>query len=76
MPGSARADPASPCACARPGRAADARPCSERQRQAATGSNKQQREPSTMQFEVRALSPENRIIALVVDAQDEAGARA
>ncbi|MDN7752395.1 type II secretion system F family protein [Burkholderia gladioli] len=29
-----------------------------------------------MQFEVRALSPENRIIALVVDAQDEAGARA
>ncbi|MBI0326725.1 type II secretion system F family protein [Burkholderia plantarii] len=28
-----------------------------------------------MQFEVRALSPENRIIALVVDAQDEAGAR-
>ncbi|TCK37124.1 type II secretion system protein F (GspF) [Paraburkholderia sp. BL8N3] len=29
-----------------------------------------------MQYEVRALSPENRIIALVVDAQDEAGARA
>lgn len=29
-----------------------------------------------MQFEVRALSPENRIIALIVDAQDEAGARA
>jgi general secretion pathway protein F len=29
-----------------------------------------------MQFEVRALSPENRIIALVVDAQDEARARA
>jgi general secretion pathway protein F len=29
-----------------------------------------------MQFEVRALSPENRIIALVVDARDEAGARA
>jgi general secretion pathway protein F len=29
-----------------------------------------------MQSEVRALSPENRIIALVVDAQDEAGARA
>ncbi|AJK44670.1 type II secretion system F family protein [Burkholderia plantarii] len=28
-----------------------------------------------MQYEVRALSPENRIIALVVDAQDEAGAR-
>lgn len=28
-----------------------------------------------MQFEVRALSPENRIVALVVDAQDEAGAR-
>jgi general secretion pathway protein F len=29
-----------------------------------------------MQYEVSALSPENRIIALVVDAQDEAGARA
>jgi general secretion pathway protein F len=29
-----------------------------------------------MQFEVKALSPENRLIALVVDAQDEAGARA
>ncbi|MBN3759278.1 type II secretion system F family protein [Burkholderia sp. Ac-20365] len=29
-----------------------------------------------MQFEVRAVSPENRIITLVVDAQDEAGARA
>jgi general secretion pathway protein F len=28
-----------------------------------------------MQFEVRALSPENRILSLVVDAQDEAGAR-
>ncbi|AUT75948.1 type II secretion system F family protein [Paraburkholderia hospita] len=29
-----------------------------------------------MQYEVKALSPENEIIALVVDAQDEAGARA
>jgi general secretion pathway protein F len=29
-----------------------------------------------MQYEVRALSPENRIIALVVDAQDEVDARA
>jgi general secretion pathway protein F len=29
-----------------------------------------------MQFEVRALSPENQIITLVVDAQDEEGARA
>ncbi|MFP3555501.1 type II secretion system F family protein [Paraburkholderia sp. SIMBA_049] len=29
-----------------------------------------------MQFEVKALSPENRIITLVVDARDEAGARA
>lgn len=29
-----------------------------------------------MQFEVRALSPENRIITFVVDAQDVAGARA
>ena len=29
-----------------------------------------------MRFEVRALSPENRIITFVVDTQDEAGARA
>jgi general secretion pathway protein F len=29
-----------------------------------------------MQYEVRALSPENQIIALVLDAQDEADARA
>ncbi|TXC79055.1 type II secretion system F family protein [Paraburkholderia azotifigens] len=29
-----------------------------------------------MQYQVKALSPENEIISLVVDAQDEAGARA